>query len=240
MAHNPFASPLAADSTVPERELYAEREEQAQFLVRTYGHLVGAIVAFIGIEAFLLNSGAGSDLLQVLMGLPWMVILGGFLLVSWLASSIAARTASVPLQYLALGGFVVAEAVIFLPMLAYAEYKVGGGVIGSAALVTLLGFAGLTGIVFYTRKDFSFLRPFLMFVFVLALVGIAVSLIFGFELGTWFSVAMIVFAGGAILYDTSNILHHYPRDRHVAAALSLFASVALLFWYVLRLFMARD
>jgi FtsH-binding integral membrane protein len=52
---------------------------------------------------------------------------------------------------------------------------------------------------------------------------------------------MIGLAGAAILYDTSNVLHNFPEDRYVAAALELFASVALLFWYVLRLFMSsRD
>ena len=75
---------------------------------------------------------------------------------------------------------------------------------------------------------------------VLALVAILGGIFFGFELGTWFSVAMIGFAGGAILYDTSNVLHHYPEDRYVGAALRLFASVAMMFWYVLRLFMSRD
>ena len=50
---------------------------------------------------------------------------------------------------------------------------------------------------------------------------------------------MIVFAGGAILYDTSNVLHEYPEDRHVAASLQLFASVMLLLWYVIRLFLSR-
>ena len=53
-----------------------------------------------------------------------------------------------------------------------------------------------------------------------------------------FSAAMIVFACGWILYDTSNVLHHYRIGQHVAASLALFASVALLFWYVLRLVMA--
>ncbi|MEM7034525.1 MAG: permease, partial [Chloroflexota bacterium] len=33
---------------------------------------------------------------------------------------------------------------------------------------------------------------------------------------------------------TSNVLHHYRPDQHVAAALSLFASVALLLWYVIQ------
>ncbi|MEM6329409.1 MAG: permease, partial [Planctomycetota bacterium] len=39
-------------------------------------------------------------------------------------------------------------------------------------------------------------------------------------------------------YDTSNVMHHYQPGQHVAASLSLFASVALLFWYVVRLLMA--
>ena len=74
----------------------------------------------------------------------------------------------------------------------------------------------------------------------LALGAIAGGILFGFQLGTWFSVAMIGFAGAAVLYDTSNILHHYPEDRYVAASMALFASIALMFWYVLQLFLSRD
>jgi FtsH-binding integral membrane protein len=48
---------------------------------------------------------------------------------------------------------------------------------------------------------------------------------------------MILLASGYILYDTSNVLHHYRTDQYVAASLALFAAVALLFWYVLRLLM---
>ena len=73
--------------------------------------------------------------------------------------------------------------------------------------------------------------------FFVALGFIAASLIFGFSLGNLFAFLMVAFAGGAILYDTSNILHKYRTDQHVAASLSLFASVALLFWYILRIFM---
>ena len=61
----------------------------------------------------------------------------------------------------------------------------------------------------------------------------------GFNLGTYFSMAMIGFAGAAILYDTSKVLRDYPEDRYIAAALQLFASIALMLWYVLRLFMRR-
>ena len=63
---------------------------------------------------------------------------------------------------------------------------------------------------------------------------------FHFELGVWFSVAMIGFAGAAVLYDTSNIIHNFPEDRYVSAAMQLFASIALMFWYVLRFMQQRN
>ncbi|MDH3338369.1 MAG: Bax inhibitor-1 family protein, partial [Gammaproteobacteria bacterium] len=142
-------------------------------------------------------------------------------------------------QYAAFAFFVFVEAIIFVPML-YIAMVTQPGVIDSAAGVTLLGSVGLIATAMITRRDFSFLRGMLVWGGILALIGIGASLIFGFELGTWFSVAMIGFAGTAVLYDTSNIMHHYPQDKYVAASMALFASIALMFWYILRLFMSRD
>ena len=68
---------------------------------------------------------------------------------------------------------------------------------------------------------------------------IVASILFGFTLGMFFSYAMIAFACGYILYDTSNVMLHYRTSQHVAAALALFASVMLLFWYVLRVLIDR-
>jgi FtsH-binding integral membrane protein len=214
-------------------------DARATFINRTYNHLMGAIVGFTLIEVWLFNSGIAESLAQSMLGGSWMLVLGAFMLVSWFATRVALTSDSKVAQYGALSGFVAAEAIIFVPMLYMAE-AYAPGTIQSAAVVTLIGFGGLTGVVFVTRKDFSFMRGMLMWGGVLALVAIMGGLLFGFELGTWFSVAMIGFAGGAILYDTSNVLHHYPEDRYVGASLQLFASVAMLFWYVLRLFMSRD
>jgi len=73
-----------------------------------------------------------------------------------------------------------------------------------------------------------------------AALGLIISSsLFGFTLGNLFAFAMVAFAGTAILYDTSNVLHRYNTNQHVAAALSLFASIALLFWYILRIFTSR-
>ena len=213
---------------------------RATFIARTYSHLFAAVIGFVAVEYFFFTSGLADVMARAMLGTNWLLVLGGFILVSWLATRSAQRSTSLGTQYLALAGFVVAEAVIFVPMLFIAQFYSQGGVIESAATVTLLGFGALTMIAFYTRRDFSFLGALLRWVGVLALVAIAAAVIFGFELGTWFSVGMIGVAGAAILYDTSNVIHRYPEDRYVAAALQLFASVALMFWYVLRLFMSRD
>ena len=215
-------------------------DARAAFLTRTYSHLLGAILAFAGIEIFLFQSGLAAPIAAALTQGSWLLVLGAFMVVGWLASSTAARATSRAAQYAALAAYVVAYAVIFVPLLYMAETYAGGGVIGSAAWVTLLGFSALTALVFFTGKDFSFMGGMLKWLGIVAVLLIVASVLFGFALGTWFSVAMIGFAGAAILYDTSKILHHYPEDRYVSAALELFGAVALMFWYVLRLFMSRD
>ena len=52
--------------------------------------------------------------------------------------------------------------------------------------------------------------------------------------------AMVLLAAGSILYTTSNVLRHYRPDQYVAASLALFSGVALMFYYILLMFMNRD
>jgi hypothetical protein len=215
-----------------------DARSRGTFVSRTYSHLFGAITAFTLIEIFLFKTGFAEKIASVLLGGSWLLVLGGFVVVSWLASRTAHTATSKAAQYAALAGFVVAEAIIFVPLLYIAD-KMAPGAITSAATVTFFAFTALTLVAFMTRKDFSFLRGILCWGGIVALVLIAGGAIFGFNPGTYFSVAMVALAGASILYDTSNVLHHYPEDRYVAAALELFASVALMLWYVLRLFMDR-
>ncbi len=224
--------------TMPVAALDTDR--RATFLTRTYTHLLGAILGFTVLEVMLFTNGLAEPIARTMLGGSWLVVLGAFMLVSWLASRAAMKATSLGTQYAALAGFVVAEAIIFVPLL-YIANTTAPGTIQSAALVTMMGFVGLTAVAFSTRKDFSFLGGTLRWIGVMALVLIVASVIFGFELGTWFSIGMVTFAGVAVLYDTSNVLHHFPEDRYVGAAMQLFASVALMFWYVLRIFLgSRD
>jgi hypothetical protein len=212
---------------------------RAAFISRTYAHVALSILGFALLESYFFSSGLAQQIAPRMLGVNWLLILGAFMVVGWLASHVAHRVDSKPMQYAALAGFVLAEAIIFMPLL-YVAVLTEPAIIESAAGVTLLGAAGLTAVAFITKRDFSFLRGILLWGGILALVAIVGSVLFGFHMGTWFSVAMIGFAGAAILYDTSNVMRHYPEDRHVAAALELFASIALMFWYVLQLFLSRD
>lgn len=219
----------AANATARERE---------RFIVRTYAHLLGAVSAFVVLEYWYFSTGLATSITDALLSVTWLLVLGAFILVSWFARSLAARAGSQAAQYLGLGVYVLAESIIFVPLLYIAD-SYAPGAIQSAAILTILGFLGLSAIAFHSGADFQELRGFLMWAGVLALIAIIGAVTFGYELGTWFSVAMVGLAGGAILHDTSRIMRSYPVDRHVGASLELFASVALMFWYLLRLF-SRD
>ena len=113
-------------------------------------------------------------------------------------------------------------------------------IISQAGTVTLFLFSGLTAVVFLTGKDFSFLRSALTIGGFIAMGLIVAGLLFGFSMGLWFSVAMVIFAAAAILYQTSNIMKGYHKGQYVAASLGLFSSLMLMFWYVLSIFMSND
>ena len=213
-------------------------EDRSTFIWKCYAHVVGAILAFAAASIYLFTSGISAAIAAPMLN-NWFLVLGAFIIAGMGATHVAHRIESKNMQYAALGAFVVIQALIFSPML-YVAYMKEPSIIDSAAGVTILGSVGLIAVAMFTRRDFSFLRGLLFWIGILALVAIAGSLLFGFNLGTWFSVAMIGFAGAAVLYDTSNIMHHYPQDKYVAASMQLFASIATMFWYMLRLFMARD
>jgi FtsH-binding integral membrane protein len=224
-------APLAAE---------ADSSERMAFIRRTYLHVAGAILAFVVFEAALLIT--APELIERSLSVAgrWtpLLLIGGFMVVSWIARSWAESSTSTAMQYAGLSLYVLAEAVIFAPLLYIAVYLTNDpSLLPSAAFITLFIFGGLTVITFVTRQDFSFLGSFLWWGGIAAFAIILAGIFFGFNLGWIFATAMILLASGYILYDTSNIIHHYRTDQHVAAALALFASVAVLFWWVLRLLM---
>lgn len=217
--------------------------QRAQFIRKTYLLLAAAILAFVVIETFLFVSGAAYAILSVLTiggSVGWLVVLAAFMGISYLANRWAMSDTSSAMQYLGLGIFVIAEAIIFVPMIFIAATYSDASVIPKAGIVTLGLFLGITATVFLTRADFSWLGPIIAIGGFAALGFIVASAIFGFSLGSIFAFVMVAFAGTAILYNTSQVLHNYHTSQHVAASLTLFAGIALLFWYILSIFSSRD
>lgn len=232
---NPYTSPyttlLVADS--PE-------EARAEFIRKTYAHLAGAIALFVVLEAVFIKMGLGETALALLGAsrYSWLMVMGAFVVVSWVAENWATNGSSQGMQYAGLALYTVAEAVIFLPMIIMAIGITGDfSLLLQAGLITGALVLGISAVALTTKKDFSFMGGFLKIGGFVALGLIVASFFLPVSLGLWFSGAMVVFASGAILYNTSNLIHRYQPGQHVAAALSLFASVALLFWYVLRILM---
>lgn len=214
---------------------------RASFIRSTYMHLAVSIFAFIILSAGLLQTKVGITILT-LMGKSqyfWLLILGAFMLVGHIASKVAFNSVSNSAQLTALGVYVIAQAIIFTPLLTLAMFY-DPKTIPAAGICTLLLVGGLTFTAFTTKKDFSFLGGIINIGIMVALGLILASVFMGFSLGMVFMATMVVLMGGSILYETSNIIHHYPYDRPAGAALLLFSAIATMFWYILQLFMSRD
>ena len=218
---------------------HAAVSDRAEFYKKTYLHVAMAILAFMVVESFLIKVIPEEFILGMLGGrFIWLGILGLF----WLGSFVSEEwtlSQSKTVQYAGLGFYVLLEAVIFLPLIYMAATYSGIDVIKQAGMITLALFVGLTAVVFMTNKDFSFLRTAIVVGGFIALGLIVAGAIFGFNLGLWFSVGMVILAGASILYQTSKLKDTYSTDQYVGAALLLFSSVMLLFWYVLRILMSR-
>lgn len=219
-------------------------ETRATFYRKTYAHVAIATLLFVILESiFLRIEPLVEFMLSLTQGFQWLLVLGAFMFATSYAEKMAHTTHDKTKQYLALVLFVVAEAIIFIPLLyiafAYGEMN-GTNVLNQAAITTLSLFTALSAVVLITKKDFSFLKNILVIGFFISIGVIVAGMIFGFDLGLFFSGFMVLLAAATILYQTSNLVHHYSTDQYVGASLGLFASLMLLFWYILQIFMSRD
>jgi len=234
---------------------YAPENARIGFIRRTYLHLAGSVAVLVGLEALLLQavkSDGGRQFLAAWFGNPvsLLFVLGFFIAGGFLARYMARSDMPPAVKYLGLAIYTVIEALFLLPILYVATTHpkyAQTGIVTQAGVLTLITFAGLTLTVFITKKDFSFLGYGLMLAGWLLLGVIVVAIIMplmggpAVGLGLWFSFLVIALAAGYILYDTSNILHHYGTDEHVGASLELLADVVLMFYHILRVLMlTRD
>ncbi|MDM1378085.1 Bax inhibitor-1/YccA family protein [Myroides marinus] len=217
---------------------------RAQFYKKTYATLAMGVLAFIILETIMLNTPFVVEGMFKLIGMgkfSWLIVIGAFMGITWYAQKLADNTTNKTQQYSGFFLYTFAEALIFVPIMYIAlSMAPNGALLAQAGILTLALFGGLTGVVFGSSVNFSFMRSILTIGFFLALGVIIAGMIFGFDLGLWFSLAMVGLASGSILYSTWQIKNEYAANQYIPAALSLFASLMLLFWYILRILMSRN
>ncbi|HSR95554.1 MAG TPA: Bax inhibitor-1 family protein [Kofleriaceae bacterium] len=234
--------------------------DRVAFLRKTYGLLGVALIAFAaitgGMMRFMPETSWAFSKWAFTGRWNWLLVMGLFMLVGYIAERLARSETSRGLQYVGLGVFVFAEAMLLQPILwilmirfgassglVYANGDVpalsgqAASILMQAIVITLSIFVGLTLTVFLTKKDFSFMRGVLAIGSFAALGVILASVIFGFSLGAFFCGAMILLMAGYILYQTSLVMSYFPPTAYVAASLMLFSTIATLFWYVLQMLM---
>ncbi len=223
----------------------APASDRVAFFRRTYGLVAAAFGAFAVTLLALFASGIAETFMRSIAGVgSWGML--GVMVLFWLgttaAQSLAFSRASRAAQYAGLGIYVILQALIFVPLIFYTAYVTKGNpgeILIPACMVTGALVVALTAVVFMMNVDFSFLKVAIVIGSICALGVIVVSLIAGWSLGTWFSIAMILLMATVILYQTNEIKNTMETDQHVAAAFVLFSSFVTLLFYVIRLFAGR-
>jgi len=207
----------------------AEVDERLVFLRKTY------LLVLTGLGVATLGGYFGAQAL-----LPYVTQYWWAFFIAYFGGFFAVRAMrKVPgLNYVGLFGFTFLCGILLGPLLAYATHLAGGQptIVIQALVITGTAITGLSGYVFVTRKDFSFLGGALA-MGSLILIG---AIVVGFFWSSWnfhlaFSIGGAVLFCGFILYDTSRIMRTHPVDDPVGAALDLFLDFFLLFMYVLRI-----
>ncbi|MDR2513406.1 MAG: Bax inhibitor-1 family protein [Puniceicoccales bacterium] len=223
----------------------APAQARASFYRKAYGLAALAFCAWAGMLALLFASGAYVPVCNLIFGLGsigWLLVLAVFWGATALAQSLAFTRGEVGKQYLGLGLYALAEALIFTPLIATVAVKTQGDlmqILAPAGVVTLALMVALTATVFMTRVDFSFLKTAVVLGSFAALGAIVCFSIFSFAPGIWFAVAMIALMVAAILWQTWQIKEQCDTDQHVGAAVLIFAGFVTLLWYVIQLFLSR-
>ncbi|MGE0431790.1 MAG: Bax inhibitor-1 family protein [Planctomycetota bacterium] len=211
-------------------------EARLAFLRRVYGwFFLGVIVSAIAAAAS--AALCAPYLREITSNWVWLGIIGAYFVLSMIFNQLILKRET---AVLGLSLQSVAQGLLFGPLIAIALLVANGEptLVFQALGITGLVFGGLTGYVFITKQDFSFLRGALVIGSLTFLGVIIISLVSG---GTSSVLSLgicgfgIMLASGYVLYDTSQIVNKYGDGDEVIAAACLHADFALMLWYVLRI-----
>lgn len=209
--------------------------ERMGFIRKVYALFFTGVLCAVGANLFAIFI-AGKALLLPIAQHPiitFLVLIGATFGVS------AVRKTPV-VNLIAYYAFTALLGVVVAPLMAFVLLKNPTSILQAGFLTTAI-FGGLTAYVFISKKDFSFMRGFLVTGLMIVLAGVVVNLFFAAGVVSFVvSVLSLVLFSGFVLYDTSNIIHRYSTDEYIAGAMDLFLDAFNIFIALIRLLNGRD
>lgn len=199
------------------------------FIRKTYFHIFLFALSFIGLEYLLLANKLADALAASMNG---VMVVSSLALISTTATFCAHNLSSKFLQYGALILFIILKTLIFIPVLYVAEHDFGGGAVKSFALASLLSYGSLLFIIFGRSHTLSYKKKALAVSCLGVLTLVLCSLLFGANIGVYFTVFIVFFESIVIMFNADSIIYNYGEDDYVAAAMQLLFSPMLFLWYV--------
>lgn len=226
------------DITFQQPQPLSIQEQRAAFLRSVYLWLMGGF----GVAAV----GAYLSYATLPMALPYISQFGrGFmwgLFIAQIGAIFFAQAVSrkKPLNIFAYALFTLISGYVLGFISVIYATTIGFGVVLAAAGMTALDFLLLSAIAFITKKDFSFLRNFIIIGVGIFFFGGLIAAIFQLELlSLAFAAVAVIACSAKILYDTSNMLKTEDFSDPAGFALSLFVSLYNIFISILRLLGGR-
>lgn len=172
---------------------------------------------------------AGAQLVNI------FIVLGVFIGMPFVIYKFRTSIWSLPLTFLFTGfmGYVLGPILSY-----YLALPSGPQIVMMAFGTTAAMFFGLSAYALTTRRDFSFMRGFLLTGLVVVLLAIIANLFLAIPaLSLTISAAAVILMSGMMLYDTSRMVNG-GETNYVLMTVSLFANIYVLFTHLLNLFSA--
>lgn len=215
-------------NVIDSNAVYVANEEAVtrnSFISKVYGLLTKTLLtsmaaAYIGTQ---LNLGFAALII---------LVIAEFAVLMFAIKARKNKSCNIQLLY----GFAALSGLTLSPMLSMYILNGQSNLIVMAFTLTSVLFGSLTYYVHTSKKDFSYLGGFLFSGLILLLVAGLLGFFFPAIISSIaYSVIGVLLFSGFVLYDTSNILHHYASDEYIVATLNLHLDFLNLFIDLLRL-----
>lgn len=207
--------------------------ERMSFIRKVYALFFAASLFAIGGVALGLTTPA---VLDFAFGHPWIML---FMMIGGVFAAQAVRHVR-GLNLVALFGFTTLTGVMISPLMYVVSMNNPASIL-AAGVLTVGIFGGLTAYAFVSKRDFSFMRGMLMIGLVVVVLASLLNIFLTISAFSFaISAAALVLFSGFVLYDTSNIIRHYPVNEYIAGALSLYLDAFNIFLALINILNAGD